>query len=573
MTVTIKAIRPGSELLARSPGKSSLLPKVISLVVFLVVTVTFSMSVRSQGAVLPIAKNAAELWAGYDPTAVPLDIQVVEQSEQDGVRLQKVYFTSEVWEGVPVRIYAIYGAPFGSSGLPAVLHIHGGGQTASLDWVLYWTRRGYACATYDYTGETPGRQLTAKWGKVVNSRRYSYPAEEDPKVDRDYHWIVAARRAITFLASCPEVDQSRLGIFGISFGGQITWRVAGTDSRVRCAVPIYLAGHATGLGLDAKAETILEKFYDPDTYAPMIKCPVLYLSGSNDFAGLIDHSDKTLRLLKADWRVAYSCNYNHHLEPDVGRDLPMWMDTHLKKCPAWPKTPQLQMDLAPAGMPRAKITADQPSEVVDIRVHYNLDTGAHHTVRFWRTVTSTRAKGEDYWLAPIPVLDDRVVRAYCEVHYKSGAVLCSLLSQFVPSSLGKARMTLRPTSLIDDFDAGCVSDWFHDLSYTDPNLDLFMLRPVVDGPDKGWAIGGNPKVPHNRRLVATSKVGDPACSGKGYGGLSFVFRTQTPPDLKVLLIRDSGGVGQREYSCNPKTQVNGQWERITIRASDFKDKD
>src|SRR5579872_6468508 len=83
-----------------------------------------------------------ELWRGYDPEALPLDIEVIQSWQEEGCTFEKLRFTGEIVDGVKVRVFAIQGAPTGAKRLPGVLHIHGGGQTASLAWVRYWAKRG-----------------------------------------------------------------------------------------------------------------------------------------------------------------------------------------------------------------------------------------------------------------------------------------------------------------------------------------------------------------------------------------------------------------------------------------------
>ena len=61
---------------------------------------------------------------------------------------------------------AIRGAPSQGTHLPGILHIHGGGQTASLEWVRFWTSRGYVCTTYDFTGPWAGRKEVTDWGPI-----------------------------------------------------------------------------------------------------------------------------------------------------------------------------------------------------------------------------------------------------------------------------------------------------------------------------------------------------------------------------------------------------------------------
>ena len=193
--------------------------------------------------------DARSLWEGFDPRGAPLEIEVARAWDEESSRLEELYFTGETWEGEKARVFAYRGVPSGPAGparVPGVLHIHGGGQTASIEWVKYWCRRGYASVSFDFCGKHPTRTGPhTLWGRVkgdmmtVGGGRILQP---DPRHCPWFHWALAARRALTLLEEHPRVDGGRLGIFGISVGGTLTWIVAGTDERVKAAVPIYGCG-------------------------------------------------------------------------------------------------------------------------------------------------------------------------------------------------------------------------------------------------------------------------------------------------------------------------------------------
>src|SRR4051812_25256025 len=58
----------------------------------------------------PIA-TIAQLWSGFDPRAVPLDVEVVRAWDEGDVHLETVYFTGEVFEGEVVRVFGHFGRP------------------------------------------------------------------------------------------------------------------------------------------------------------------------------------------------------------------------------------------------------------------------------------------------------------------------------------------------------------------------------------------------------------------------------------------------------------------------------
>ncbi|HXG23231.1 MAG TPA: acetylxylan esterase, partial [Chthonomonadales bacterium] len=177
-----------------------------------------------------------DLWHGFDPRALPLEIEVLQTWQEEGVTFEKLRFTGEVAEGgEKVRVFAIQGAPTGGKRLPGILHIHGGGQTASLAWVKFWTGRGYVCVSFDFCGPWQQRTEYTEWGPIEQGNmakaQGGLQVHPTPRESSWYHWALVSRRALTLLESHPAVDPKRLGIFGISVGGNLTWMVAGSDRR------------------------------------------------------------------------------------------------------------------------------------------------------------------------------------------------------------------------------------------------------------------------------------------------------------------------------------------------------
>jgi hypothetical protein len=104
-----------------------------------------------------------------DVESLPLDVEVLRSWKEAGCNYRKLTYVSEIGDGSKIRIFAIQGAPEGAKHLPGILHIHGGGQTASPAWVQYWAKRGYACLTYDFCGPWEGRKEYTDWGPLAKN--------------------------------------------------------------------------------------------------------------------------------------------------------------------------------------------------------------------------------------------------------------------------------------------------------------------------------------------------------------------------------------------------------------------
>lgn len=240
----------------------------------------------------------------------------------DGVRA--LFYDSIPWQGKPTRVFAYYGCPEGAPGekFPAIVLVHGGGGSAFIPWVQLWVSRGYAAIAMDTCGCISG-------GGYLNHPRHEmggppgwggFAPEQvnGPVTDHwTYHAVSAAVLAHSLIRSFPEVDETRIGLTGISWGGYLSCIIASVDSRFRFAVPIYGCGFYEGGGLWGEAQAInphpeawLTR-WDPAVYLPRVKIPMLWLTGTNDFAFTLESLQKSYRLPAAPRTVTIILRMEH----------------------------------------------------------------------------------------------------------------------------------------------------------------------------------------------------------------------------------------------------------------------
>jgi uncharacterized protein len=82
---------------------------------------------------------------------------------------------------------------------------------------------GYVVLNFDYKG----------WGDSEGPKTRLAP----------YSRVADVQAALTFLAAQPEVEASRLGLYGTSYGGATVVWVAAIDGRVKCTVSVVGIGH------------------------------------------------------------------------------------------------------------------------------------------------------------------------------------------------------------------------------------------------------------------------------------------------------------------------------------------
>ncbi len=545
----------------------------------------FCLAPCRAGAEPPAASGASDLrhhwtpgevWRGVDVAKLSLEVEVIKAWEADGCAYRKLTYVSEASEGAKIRIFGIFGAPKGAKNLPGILHIHGGGQTASLAWVQYWAKRGYACLTYDFCGKWENRTEYTDWGPLAKNCCMAsngvYQVHPTPRMSGWFHWALAGRRALTLLAQSPEVDPDRLGIFGISVGGTLCWLVAGTDARVRAAIPIYGCGYNVDrrkavYGLVPSEDQLLyQESLAPEAYAPNIKCPVLFLSASNDHHGWMDDAFDALGAVQGVTRQAFTPHYIHHIEPKQGADLEPWMHWHLKNGKPFPETPPLELRLDDRGVLQAQVRAN---EVAQVTLYYSLGMRIPPS-RFWRRVDAVRGP-DGVWRGVLPVVSiwDQVA-VFANVFYDSGICLSTRLLKVLPGQLGKARATLEPSLNIDDGNVETEA-WFYGPAYTDPNTDLALLS---FGEDEGrHYISVNPAAfgAQINFTIASHVFGDPQFQGPP--GASLAFDCRGGFDASGLTLSFSEGewtpAGVTYTAKVPQQALVGGWQTIVVPLSKF----
>ena len=477
-------------------------------------------------------KSVTELWADFDPRKDPLETEVLKTWEQDGVVCRIVRYQVGVFRGAPAKVAAFYAFPKGGARLPALLSMHGGGQSAGLDDVVTNAKRGYASIAINWGGNKLnfGRTQVAydgpqtDWGRLDAThppqRRknwgsftpddYTLDRVESPRNSNWFVVLMAARRAITFLEQQPEVDPTRIGAYGHSMGGKLTTDLAGIDARVKAAVPSCggagdILESQTDLPgcIKIKLSALELACISDNAYIPHIACPVLWLSPTNDFAGPIDNMAWNWRKLPEDRvRFSISPHLNHHHTDEHAITQYLWFEEHLKGVFRMPRTPQIILNLkAPDGVPSVTATPDDSLPVKRVDIYYSLDP--HTLSRFWRDAQAVKVGKQ--WNAACPVMSlEQPIFAFADVVYETPApyrnvaqapgrdntdtfAISSRVLSAMPAQLQASgvKVTDKVERMIDDGSRGW-HDWYR-LNWGHPPLWTASTRKLRDakwrGPD------------------------------------------------------------------------------------------
>lgn len=271
--------------------KLKLITNSIGLIAYATVLLCCATAAKAQDSIGPWKKTDLFVAPKYYPSD-EFNVSGVKSILYDGLN----------FKGKPTRFYAYYGVPEGKApvtGWPGVVLVHGGGGTASADWVKQWNKHGYAAVSMDLEGHLPkpgryDKRPSHEWSGPSRSSNFEeIPINLGQPVDKHwfYHAIGGVVRADSLLRSFPEVDQDRIGIEGYSWGGVLTSVAVGVDSRFKFGIT------HTGCGFLQQGDSYLgESFrrrspeklkeslalYEASTYLPNVKFPMLRTSSPTD---------------------------------------------------------------------------------------------------------------------------------------------------------------------------------------------------------------------------------------------------------------------------------------------------
>lgn len=538
-----------------------------------------------------VPRTVAALWSDFDPRKDPLDVQVVREWDEDGIHFRYATYHIGTFKGAKARMVAFYAFPQGGKKLPALMHMHGGGQRAFLDEVRFYAQRGYAYLSVNWGGRemenAQSGDLNTDWGAVdptqnnvpgyfnlLPGEKYLDPVES-PRNNNWYLLTLGCRRGLTFLEQQPEVDPERLGVYGHSMGGNLTVYVAGTDNRVKAAAPsVGGQGYRTDpwpLLPEQRKQTgngdpeLFKATIGFESYAPRTKAPLLWLGATNDFHGIMDDTYRTGELIPhKNVRYSFTPHMNHRFTPEFSVTRPFWFDQYLKKSFTFPKTPDSKLVLATNDhIPELQVTPDSSQSVAEVHIYYSVDPDPR--ARFWRSAEAKKTGA--IWTAILPVMAvDQPLFAFANVTYplKKAETLSasppteqyaisSMLHTVAPNELQLAKVTATDqiSPLIEDFSHGW-QDWYL-LEAGNPHHWEFSTRKLADPkwhgqPGQRLALDVQAEKPNELVIVLTENF------FRSYRGKSQEF---------VAVVKVNGGNDTQTLSLEPKDFKTGEGAALT----------
>lgn len=270
--------------------------------------------------------------------------------------VRSLLYEGEPYKGKATRVFAYYASPLTlgveadkAKKFPGVVLVHGGGGTAFAKWAEIYAKRGYAAIAMDLGGKwlpTPSDKpekaavSLPDGGPAADDTTKFAPTEPPHRDQWTYHAVADVLLAHSLLRSFPEVDTSRVGVTGISWGGYLTCIVAGVDSRFRAAVPQYGCGFLRDNGawrttwfeppkFTAEWADRWMQLWDPSSYVGAARMPIFFVNGAQDFAYPLDSYAKTYDLVKGAKNISVQPKLGHGHMFEV-KEVHAFLDAELK---------------------------------------------------------------------------------------------------------------------------------------------------------------------------------------------------------------------------------------------------
>jgi len=255
----------------------------------------------------------------FDRT-LPLDVRVVQKTEDDHSRIEKVVFTSTAHERVP----GLLALPKrGRAPYPCVLLVHGLNDSKDYWW------------DHPRAADLTSRLLEA--GTAVFAIDLRYHGERSAPLDymapmyltfentlyvRNRDMIIQSaidcRRALDALRGRTDIDSTRLAAAGVSLGGMISIYLGALEPQLRTIACASTPSHVQLLPADHYS------------FAARAALPVLLMAGRADWHTSAEDSQTLLGLFPNPDRHLTMYEGGHSLPAAWTAEASVWLQSHLR---------------------------------------------------------------------------------------------------------------------------------------------------------------------------------------------------------------------------------------------------
>lgn len=254
---------------------------------------------------------------------ISLDAHIVSKQDYAGASMERIVFTGVNYSKVPSFLII---PKDGKNKHPVVLIVDGYSGTKERwlqddSWPLgglvtkSLLKGGFAVMICDlvYHGE---RNYENGFAGQPWFTEYPYAARQ-----MTIQTAIEYRRAMDYLATRTDIDNTRIGMLGLSMGGMIAFELASIDSRIKSAVA----------GLTAIFKKDEFQAYTPSTFAGHVKCnSFLMFMGNKDYLYSMKEARQLYEMIPIKNKEFVEYNTGHELTVEYVTLVTDWFVKNLK---------------------------------------------------------------------------------------------------------------------------------------------------------------------------------------------------------------------------------------------------
>jgi len=372
----------------------------VNSAVILAVSILIAAGTLSPPANADVTKTLSTLWSMNVERQTPYNVQIVDSKTDGDYKTDVFYLDSKPLPDVDADRVVCTFSRIVKPGVVSPVFINFGGWTPA---DVHGAASGLHCAYFDIDLGRKDLAAPPKWATQAS------PYNVTPKVtdNMTFHLIMATRRVIDYLYEQPEIDKTRIGIVGSSFGAWYSLLTAGVDNRITSVCAITASGgqkekhgwHSLPVAaMPPDQQQLWIESYDPMTYAKHNTSTTMMYESANDYSFWLNDTMRHYEALAGDKRLVLLPNNSHgfnafgYSAPDA---LNSWAAATINGGPAYPTiTKPIQHG--------ADYTFDAagPLPITSAKIYFSPGDDPVWPAHYWMTFDASQTGA--HWTASIP---------------------------------------------------------------------------------------------------------------------------------------------------------------------------
>jgi len=352
----------------------------------------------------------------------------INEFSSEGITYKNFYFSGIQVDLEEVRIYTTLALPNKTNG-GVILVVGNPSKDNNVEIVSFFAKRGFIVLMPDLKGVSNESHYTVyptsvSYANYVNSSSSLFKVGSSVKETCWYIWATVIKSTISYIKNSLKID--KIALYGIETGADICWVCA--DESVTCFTAISGAGwqlfNSTNTVLDVFNFTDEQRKFvagiEAESYAPYVKCPVLYLSPTNSFNFDIELAMDTLARLSEEVYCDYSPRMRYYLDSLSLNTCLLFFEKHLcgKEVKLY-SSPNVSL-VVKDGFVNVNVSYESISEIAECEVYYS----THQCDIFKRNwILLSKEVLKTYTISSANLFE--LVYVFVRVKYNNGFTVCS----------------------------------------------------------------------------------------------------------------------------------------------------